>query len=57
MKLYEPDEKLIKKTIEIWSKEYGYKISREDAFEIIHNLREFAEVLVDIDLSDRNKQE
>jgi len=43
----EPSEKLIKETIKFWSEKYGYTISKEDALEIIHNLRGFASVLID----------
>ncbi len=50
------NEKLIKGTIEMWSKEYGYRISREDAIEIIYSLRNFAEVLIDIYFAEKKRE-
>jgi len=42
---------LLELTQEQFSKEYGYSISKEEAYDIIHNLVAYTKVLIEIDKS------
>jgi hypothetical protein len=39
-------EERIQESIRVWSKEYGRPISRDEAIEILTNVRRFAEIIV-----------
>ncbi|MBU0477949.1 MAG: hypothetical protein KKH94_12355 [Candidatus Omnitrophica bacterium] len=49
-------KEFIQETIDFWSPRYGYRISEEDALEIISNVKNYFKWLVDADREERKRE-